>query len=1020
MVVKNNFENLDVLHENTMPDRAYYVPASEMIPDPVEHREESDRLQFLNGDWAFRYYDSIREMEDRFWLPDFDSSAFGKIHVPGMWQTQGFDQHQYVNIRYPFPVDPPYVPIDNPCGAYLTSFEYHKDPEVPRCFLEFEGVASCFYVWLNGRYVGYSQVSHALSEFEVSDFLQEGENTLAVLVLKWCDGSYLEDQDMFRMNGIFRDVYLMNRPANFIFDYFIQTQIKGDSAVVSIHTECADDPLPVSADLFDPEGNKIVSVSFTDETLITLDHPELWDSEHPALYSLVLSTPGEVIEETIGIREVNVDGNALLLNGKQLKFRGVNHHDSDPVNGYVQTVATMKKDLSLMKQHNINAIRTSHYPAPPMFLQMCDRYGFMVIDEADNESHGPWMLYYQKDTDEERAARWNEMISDNPAFNEATLDRIKKMVERDKNRPSVLVWSMGNECGYGCTFERALAWTKDKDPGRLTHYESAYYRGKERKYDYSNIDLYSRMYPAFDQVTEYCESNPDKPFLMCEYCHSMGNGAGDYEDYFRLIDQYDCMCGGFVWEWCDHAIDEGVTVEGKKIYTYGGDHGELLHDGNFCVDGMVYPDRRPHTALLEYKNVCRPARVILWDEKIGLLVKNELHDIDLSDYLDIYWEIRCDGMLTDSGRIPEEEMPSILPGEDKWIPFSVNAPEKGKTWLKIIYRLKRADSFRNEGFLLGFDEVPLVTTDSRNQIVRHLKKRISAVSGSAHTPLRLTATEDEIQIEGKHFSYTFNRLTGLFSHMTMDDNDLIAQPMELNIWRAPTDNDMYIRKEWEKAMFNHTLIRAYETSWAFAENKANIEITAHIGLIAPSVQKILDIRETWKIGPDGTLNLDMQVYKNREFPDLPRFGLRLFLPEQMQDVSYLGLGPTESYIDKHQACWHAMFTDKVSSMHEDYIKPQENGSHTNCDFLSITDGVLSLTAISPAPFSFNASPYTQEELTAKAHNWELKPSGYTVLNIDYRQDGIGSNSCGPRPKKEYLFDSDSFTFSLTLVPENKS
>ncbi len=1017
MIVKNYFENLSVLHENTLPDRAYYVPASKRLYDPVEHREESDRLQFLNGIWAFRYCDNVRTLREPFWSPGFDASGFETIHVPGMWQTQGYDSHQYTNIRYPFPADPPYVPVKNPCGEYLTSFEYSKDPAAPRYFLEFEGVASCFYVWMNGRYLGYSQVSHALSEFEVTDFLLEGKNTLAVLVLKWCDGSYLEDQDMFRMNGIFRDVYLMKRPSNFIFDYSIQTRLKDREAVISIHTDYMGDPIPVQAELSSPGKTESISFSFTGDTVLSIPEPMLWSSEHPNLYTLFLSTGQEIIEEKIGIREVTVKGNVLLLNGTPLKFRGVNHHDFDPQTGYVQNISQMKRDLVLMKQHNINAIRTSHYPPLPMFLQMCDRYGFFVIDEADNESHGPWMLYYKNDTDEERASRWNELISDNPAFNEATLDRTRKLVERDKNRPSVLVWSMGNEGGYGCTFENALVWTKKRDPGRLTHYESAYYRSRKRKYDYSNIDLYSRMYPPFDQVKAYCESSPDKPFLMCEYSHSMGNGAGDYEDYFQLIDQYDCMCGGFIWEWCDHAIDEGKNADEKTVYTYGGDHHELLHDGNFCVDGMVYPDRRPHTALLEYKNVCRPARVLSFDPSKGLRIKNELHDTNLADFLSLIWELRVDGNLIHTGQISSEDLLSIGPGTVGTVPFSIQIPKKGKVYLKILYRQKHADAFRHVGFDLGFDEICLSGKDAVNQMTEHFKKTADLAASLSDSALYLTGTDEELVIHGEQFTYAFNRMTGLFSSMRFHQKDFLKKPMELNIWRAPTDNDMYIRKEWEKAMFHHTETRAYETSYAKKNNGASVEISVHMGLLAPSVQKILDILAVWRIGSDGTISFTMQVKKNEEFPDLPRFGLRLFLPESMQKVSFLGLGPTESYVDKHQASWHGLFHNRVDSMHEDYIKPQENGSHADCDFVHITDGMYALTAFGSAPISFNASPYTQEELTEKRHNWELQKSGYTVLNLDYRQDGIGSNSCGPRPKPEYLFDETDFTFAITLMPQ---
>lgn len=1048
MIVSNYFENLHVLNEHTLPNRAYYIPSSGRLPDPVEMWESSDRMQLLNGDWDFRYYRNVRTMEDRFYAPDFGASGFGKIPVPGMWQTNGYDCHQYTNIRYPFPADPPYVPAENPCGAYRHFFIFHKNENTPRSFLEFEGVASAFYVWLNGKYVGYSQVSHALAEFEITSFLKEGENLLAVLVLKWCDGSYLEDQDMFRMNGIFRDVYILHRPEHFIFDYEIRTGFEGNEGqrdadvrirvktsvslekevagdlqartsekFAAAHTPCTatvkrDDEPGVHAELYAPDGTLIAATYFTEETSIHVPDARLWSSEHPTLYSLVLSTDGETIEEKVGFREVSVKGNVLMVNGRPLKFRGVNHHDSDPVTGYVQSLAQMKRDLALMKQHNINAIRTSHYPAPPVFLQLCDRYGFFVIDEADCESHGPWMLYYQNDTDAERASRWNEMISDNPEFNEPVLDRVRKMVERDKNRPSVLIWSMGNECGYGCVFENALVWTKERDPSRLTHYESAYYRGKKRKYDYSNIDIYSRMYPPFDQVTEYCESNPDKPYLLCEYSHSMGNGAGDYEDYFRLMEKYDCFAGGFVWEWCDHAILEGATADGRPVYKYGGDHGELLHDGNFCVDGMVYPDRRPHTGLLEYKNVCRPARLIFAD-RTSLLIKNEMHDTDLKEFLTISWEIRRDGQLIAEG---EADVPSVLPGSTAEIPLGLKIPESGEIYLRVIYRLKKGDAFRKKGYVLGFDEVQLKNADDRNCTVQQLIKR-----SAGYGALEAREDDEKIVFRGENFTYVFDKLTGLFRSMRFDGRELLTAPMALSVWRAPTDNDMYVRKEWEKAMFPHAGTRCYAAHCRMPLHSAeSLEIDCRMGLVAPSVQRICDINAVWRVTAAGGISIRMDVRKNEEFPDLPRFGLRLILPKEMQSVTYCGMGPFESYVDKRQASWHSIFKNEVSAMHEDYIKPQENGSHTDCDFVTVADDKVRLTAFGETRFSFNASPYTAEELANAKHNWELPApgeTGRTVLHLDYKQGGIGSNSCGPRPQEKYLFDENEFTFEINLLPE---
>ncbi|MCI9163340.1 MAG: DUF4981 domain-containing protein [Lachnospiraceae bacterium] len=1015
MIVPRYYEDLHMLHENTMPDRSYYVPASVRTEGLVEQREKSDRIQMLNGQWKFQYYDSIYDFNERFYEPEFDPLGFETVEVPGVWQNYGYDNHQYTNFRYPFPVDPPYVPQDNPCGAYLCSFSYQKEEQAPRAFLEFEGVDSCFYVWLNGEYVGYSQVSHALSEFDVTKHIKEGENCLAVLVLKWCDGSYLEDQDKFRMSGIFRDVYLMKRPLQCIYDYFIHTRIADGQALVDIQTKYLDEVIPVKAAVYDEKGELVTEFVYKGDTGFSIQKPYLWNSEQPYLYTLVLETEHEVITEQIGIREISVKGNVVYLNGSPVKFRGVNRHDSDPVTGFVISVEQMKRDLEMMKQYNFNAVRTSHYPNQPMFYQMCDKYGFFVIDEADNESHGPWMLCYSNDTDEERAGRWNELISDNPEFDEATLDRVKKLVERDKNRPCVVIWSMGNECGYGCTFEKALAWTKQYDPGRLTHYESAYYRGRKRKYDYSNIDLYSRMYPGFQEVLDYVGSSPDKPYIMCEYCHSMGNGAGDYEDYFELIEKYDCICGGFVWEWCDHAIYKGKTAEGRDMYFYGGDHGEYPQDGNFCMDGLVYPDRTPHTGLLEYKNVHRPARVSSYDQDTGKLVlKNEMNFVDIRDYLEISYEVRADGRVIAAGKMDEANIPGILPGREGQLFLPVTIPDKGKVYLKLLYTLREADAFRKQGHVLGFDEIPLKNRDPRNQ--DGLLWQAMAETDSKRLPqLKVSETPKQLIVEGSAFTYVYNKLYGIFDQLRAEGRDFLEKPMELNVWRAPTDNDMYIKAEWKKAMYDRALSRAYVTNYTLT--REYLEIHSRMGMTAVTVQRMMDIDTVWRIDNSGQISVRMDVTRNPDFPELPRFGLRLFLPGKMDQVIYSGLGPEESYVDKCRAASHGIYSSSVSGLHEDYLRPQENGSHNDCDYVMVSGEGSAIKAYGEETFSFNASVFTQEELTEKKHNFELVPCRNTVLNLDFRQNGIGSNSCGPRLREQYRLSEEAFTFTLHLKPE---
>ena len=1125
MIVPKYYEDLNVLHLNTMPNRAYYIPASVSLDTVGERRIDSDRFVLLNGNWKFRYYESVYDLKEKFYEEDFCADAFGEILVPGVWQNHGYDRHQYSNIRYPFPMDPPYVPYDNPCGAYIHRFVYERRADAPEAFLNFEGVDSCFYVWLNGRFVGYSQVSHSTSEFHVSEYLRDGENVLAVLVLKWCDGTYLESQDKFRMSGIFRDVYLLLRPKQGIFDYFVKAEPgteaaaageKGDTGQITITFNFFDKIIPVTCRLLDADGNLVAKQRTEDGTLhMEVADPHLWNAEDPYLYTMIYETEcdgaREVITDHIGFREIHVEGNVLYINGQKVKFHGVNRHDSDPVTGFVISQEQIMKDLLLMKQHNINAIRTSHYPNAPHFYELYDRLGFYIIDEADNESHGTSARYLEAEDWDSQSLRWNEVIADNPAFTEATVDRARRCVERDKNRPSVVIWSMGNECAYGCTFEAALAWTKQFDDTRLTHYESARYTSGSRKYDYSNLDLYSRMYPSLEEMREYLTEDARKPYILCEYCHAMGNGPGDLEDYFRLMEEYDGACGGFVWEWCDHAIDRGAAPDGRKVYAYGGDSDEFPHDGNFCMDGLVYPDRRVHTGLLEYKNVYRPARVAAFDQNTGALTLHNYMDFtDLKDYLYISWQMLCDGEVVQKGRIDSQDMPSVPSHGEATFRLSVSVPEKGKATLLFYYHRKE-DAGQTEqkengktasgvsrsltgaptgqdilppGYCLGFDEVALATAENVNQTARRMF--LSADSSRAEEDSRAGKKEQEepclpennlpgrremgfsVQVQeddtsviltGEDWRYVYDKRTGLFSRMIWHNQNLLERPMEYNIWRAPTDNDRNIKKQWMRAGYERTVSRAYGTKIYFVDSETGenillslngaigedalfspgsdtgkkeeqklltdkVVLESCLSLSAIYLQRILNIHAVWTVYQDGSVDVRLEVERTPEFPFLPRFGLRLFLPESMAEVTYCGVGPWESYADKRQASHYGLFHSTVRDMHEDYIRPQENGAHTGCDYVTVQNSSLELTAVDLAiaekstarkdTFSFQISEYTQEELTRKAHNYELERSPYTVLCLDYAQSGVGSNSCGPELLEKYRLDAKRFVFEIGL------
>ena len=1008
MIVPRYYENLNVLHENTMPARAYYIPASKRMDNLVEHREESDRMQLLNGTWKFQYFTSIYNIKDSFFEKNYDTENFDEIQVPSVWQMAGYDTHQYTNIRYPFPFDPPYVPQDIPCGAYVHNFEYSRDEKASKAFLNFEGVDSCFYVWINGSYVGYSQVSHMTSEFDVTDVLQDGTNTVAVLVMKWCDGSYLEDQDKFRMSGIFRDVYILKRPEQAISDYHIKSKIEDILAKVELDVKFYS-PTNVKISIEDKNGAVVALGSIDEEGTAVLEiaSPELWNTENPYLYKLILETENEVIVDHIALRKVEIKDQVIYLNGQKIKFRGVNRHDSDPVTGFTISLEQITTDLTLMKQHNFNAIRSSHYPNAPFFYEMCDKYGFMVIDEADIEAHGPFMIYRKEDTDYNRFKRWNEKIADDPVWEEAIVDRVKLMVERDKNRFCIVMWSMGNESAYGCNFEKALEWTKNFDPDRITQYESARYRNYDETYDYSNLDVYSRMYPALSEIQEYLDKDGSKPFLLVEYCHSMGNGPGDFEDYFQMIQDNDKMCGGFVWEWCDHAIAHGTAENGKTIYAYGGDHGEEIHDGNFCMDGLVYPDRTVHTGLLEYKNVYRPVRVVSYDKESGELVLHNYMDFDdLKDYVKISYELTQDGLVISKDILSEF---SVVPHGEGKTNLKISVPENGKCYLKLIYHLKKELPLLDEDHILGFDEIEVSKDDAKCKLAEKWMQKTAVDS-----ELQVNENDTQIHIKGREFAYTIDRRTALFTEMKFAGREYLNHPMELNIWRAPTDNDMYIKAEWKKAHYDKAYTRAYTTE--VVQGKHGVKIVSHASVVAETVQKILDVTITWKIDASGKIDADIEATKDGEFPDLPRFGVRMFLDKKLSDARYFGMGPQESYRDKHQAASHGLYRANVRDLHEDYIRPQENGSHYDCGYVELNNSRYGIVASAEKAFSFNASYYTQEELEKKTHNYELAESDSVVLCVDYALNGIGSNSCGPVVLDQYRFNDVLFRFRFTLIP----
>ncbi len=1002
-------EDPSALHVGTTPNRGYYLPHGP---------EGQSRVHSLSGEWAFRYFDSFLDAVDESGFLRLDTGSMTSIPVPSCWQSVGWGRHMYTNVRYPIPVDPPYVPEENPCGVYQLTLSLDKREDA-RYFLNFEGVDSCFYLWMNGAFVGYSQVSHSTSEFEVTRFLHsDGPNTLTALVLQWCDGTYLEDQDKLRMSGIFRDVYLLERPAAFLRDFFVKESFSEDFSQAQVTVELeAEGEIALSASLLDPDNALAGSASFQGSRgslRFELENPALWNAEHPRQYTLILSTRDEVIEQKVGLRKIEVKDGVVLLNGTAIKFRGVNRHDSDPVTGYAISREQAVRDLLLMKQHNVNAIRTSHYPNAPWFNQLCSEYGFYVIGEADLESHGnaTKLGAYSLENYSDAAA--------DPQFKEAIVDRSQRNVIRDKNCAAVVIWSLGNESGWGENLEAAGRWVKDYDPSRLLHYENflTYHQGY--KPDFSMLDLYSRMYaPTVAQdlpwpgkelsIEEYFSGGEldenlhgrRMPFILCEYIHAMGNGPGDAEDYQRLIMKHDGFCGGFVWEWCDHSVYGGQTPDNRPIYRYGGDFGEFPHDGNFCMDGLVYPDRTPHTGLLEFKNVIRPIRA----RKAGpdaFTLHNYRDFTDARDFAVLRYQAETGGKVVAEGAL---EMPSIPPHGEGEVALP-GLPDSGDSTVTFFYEAKEDGLFFPAGHPLGFDQIPLC-------------EEREPLSAPAPGKVEIANTRRALVLTGPGFRYEFNKQTGTFQSLCYENKPLLSRPMEWNVWRAPTDNDQYIKMKWTEAGYDRHTVRVYSIAAGNTQQGA-AKVTCHLGIGALAIKPFLDVKATWTVDAAGQISCALEAERDARFPFLPRFGLRMFLPKYFALVEYFGFGPYESYQDKRRASRLGIFQSTVEDQTEHYLMPQENGSHYGCRRASLSDGDFALTAASPDTFSMNASLYTQEELTEKAHDYELAPCGDTVFCLDYKMSGVGSNSCGPALLPQYQLNEEKISFTFSLAPSCKS
>lgn len=979
-------ENLNELHVGTLEPRSYFVPFS-VGQDPFADRTCSERFELLNGDWNFKYYPSVIDLENNFTDSEYDST----IPVPSNWQIHGYDTAQYTNVSYPIPFDPPYVPDDDPVGVYYRSYCYM--PDGLKRILVFEGVDSCLYLYVNDSFVGYTQVSHAMSEFDVTPYLREGENRITVAVLKWCDGTYLEDQDKIRLSGIFRDVYMLSRPEKRLCDYTVKTILNHDTWDATLKVSVKG--VPAHVVLCDKNGAVVCEGDACEDKPFEAEvkAPELWSAEIPSLYSLTIQTDSELIGEKVGFRDICVSDGVLLVNGAPVKFRGVNRHDSYADTGYYASVEQMTRDIVMMKQFNINAVRTSHYPNSPLFYKLCDEYGLYVIDEADYEAHG-CVEVYRGFKDMYKDYKGISMISADEKFQKAVVDRGEKLVTRDKNRPCVLFWSMGNEAGYGINVLKEAQRVRELDDTRLLHYESVWHAIDDTE---DVFDVVSTMYPWDGAMEDYAKKGEKRPYILCEYCHAMGNGPGDLEDYREMFYSNPVFCGGFIWEWCDHGMIIGYTADGKPKYGYGGDFGERHNDGNFCMDGLIYPDRTPHTGLREAKQVYRPVRVYPTDKPGVFEIKSFLNFENAHDFLRGTYEITDCGKKICDGKFSFE----LAPMQSTLVEIPEAAHADGKSvYIMFKFCAKSDTAWCKKGFEVCFDQICLKETNEKTQ---------PAPDGG-----QISVYEEPLMavINAGSLSFKFDKRHGEFYSIIKDGKDLIDKPISFNFFRAPTDNDP-MRWDWYRAHLNDYIVKIYDVS--ISANKEYAQIDVNEGFGWSQYQPFARAKTAYKIYADGTLDVISRLTTTNKVDMLPRFGIRLFLKKSFDTVQYYGYGPYESYIDKHRASYVGLFEDKVKNMHEDYIRPQENSSHYGCKFASVTDGLTTIRFEAKGDFSFNASEYTQEELSSKRHNFELEKCPSNVICVDSMMAGVGSNSCGPALRDKYRIPLPNVELDIRIM-----
>lgn len=986
--IPNYHQSTETLHVGCEKPRAYFVPFPCGCASKNAERGESTFFKSLCGEWNFKFFKSVND------VCDLSTEGSDKLTVPMSWQMalgRGYDVPNYTNVNYPIPYDPPFVPDENPCGLYSRKFTVPAAMAGKKIYLNFEGVDSAFYVWVNDEFAAYSQVSHMTSEIDITSLVHAGENEIKVLVLKWSDGTYLEDQDMWRMSGIFREVYLLFRDETHIRDIFVHCDLD-DSFTDADFTVDIDvtGKATVEWTLDCPCGETISSgkcdVDESGKIVVpTVKNAKLWSDEEPNLYALTLHCGNEYITLPIGARRVEIKDGCVVINGKKVKAKGVNRHDSHHLLGHSTPVEHMVRDIMIMKAHNVNMVRTSHYPNDPRFTALCDKYGIYVCDETDLETHGarPWYA-----------------LSRSPEWEGEYVDRVQRMVERDKNHPCVIFWSLGNESGWGQNHVAMHTWIKSRDTSRIVHYEGANYDYNDGKYLRDVTDIESRMYPSPTWCDNYCKApERDEPLFLCEYSHAMGNGPGDLRDYWEVIEANDNFFGGCVWEFIDHSVAIGDKY-GDPSFTYGGDFGDHPNDGNFCVDGLVYPDRRVHTGLEELKQAIMP--VAVREVKPGTVaIKSRRYFKSLSD-ISMAWTVKVDGKAVKSGVHPNldiapeaEEVFEIVPENE--------LPACGTVTLDLSFRQNKPTEWADVGYEVGFA-----------QFIYERAEKIKAAP--ALYPVELCENREEYTVTVGETVYKISKFSGMITDICDNGEHLITKPVVPQIWRAPTDNDRNVQWDWRNSSIHNAKVKCYSTEVVKADENEAV-ILSKISLAAAPNEVVLRADVTYTVKYGMGIKIACDVKWNIQKKHYPRFGMRLTMPEGAEQMRYFGYGPNESYVDKRLASKLGEYKSTVTENYEPYVFPQENSSHWGCIWADVhTVAGHGFLFTSCEPFSFNASHFSPEQLTETRHHYELKREPETTVMLDMRMDGIGSNSCGPELAEKYRFNETEFSSSVTIKP----